>query len=112
VLVRYLGEASFHEFESDEQKVDAVLRRLQNASEASSRFRKEWPELADEIEARHPEVNWLNFRNLANRYRHHYDYIDIERVYEDVQTFIPQVQRAVTAELPLSTVRDELNRTS
>jgi uncharacterized protein with HEPN domain len=99
---RYIGEASFEEFESDEQKVDAVLRRLQNASEASARFRKEWPELADEIEGRRPEVNWLNFRNLGNRYRHDYDHIDVERVYEDAQTFIPQVRKAVTEELPLS----------
>jgi len=48
-----------------------------------------------------------NFRNLGNRYRHYYDNIDVERVYEDVQMFIPQVQRAVIAELPLARIGDE-----
>ena len=75
---RYIGTSSLSDFRSDEQKIDAVLRRLQNASEASTRFRNEWPEVAAEFETRHPEVNWMNFRNLL------------------------QVQLAVTAELPFS----------
>jgi uncharacterized protein with HEPN domain len=104
---RYIGTSSLSEFQSNDLQVDAVLRRLQNASEASTRFRREWPELADEIEARHPEVNWVNFRTLGNRYRHHYDNVDVERVYEDVQVFIPIVQRAVLAELPLAGTPEE-----
>ncbi|HYW53715.1 MAG TPA: DUF86 domain-containing protein [Dongiaceae bacterium] len=99
---RYLGTSSLRDFRTDEEKVDAILRRLQNASEASTRFRNEWPERAAAFEDRHSEVNWANFRNLGNRYRHDYDNIDVERIYEDLQTLIPQVQRAVSAELPFS----------
>lgn len=99
---RYIGTSSLSDFQHDEQMVDAVLRRLQNASEASTRFRNQWPDLAAQFEARHPEVNWINFRNLGNRYRHDYDNIDVERVYEDLQTLIHQVHVAVTSELPFS----------
>ncbi len=103
---QYLGDLSYDGFAANPEKVDAVVRRLQNASEASTRLRNEWPELAANIEARYPEVAWRRFRDLGNRYRHGYDNVDVDRVWEDLHGLVRDVQRAAGEELALSSVRD------
>lgn len=77
---RYLGDLSYDGFAANPEKVDAVVHRLQNASEAATRLRNEWPDLSVEIEGRYPEVGWRRFRDLGNRYRHGYDNVDVDRV--------------------------------
>jgi uncharacterized protein with HEPN domain len=86
--------------------VDAVLRRLQNASEASTRLRNEWPDLSSEVEARHSEIPWRRLRDLGNRYRHGYDNLGADRIWDDLHGFLRDVERAVSEELVLSQVRD------
>lgn len=102
----YVGEASYDEFAANPEKVDAVLRRLQNAAEASVRLRNEWPEISSEVEERHPQIPWRRFRDLGNRYRHGYDNIGVDRVWEDLNGLLRHIEEAVSAELALSQVRD------
>ncbi len=76
----YLGGLCHDGFAANPEKVDAVVLRLQNASEASTRLR--------------------------NRYRHGYDNVDVDRVWEDLDGLVRDVERAVGEELALSRVGD------
>jgi len=73
-------------FERNDLIQDAVLRRLQNASEAITRLKQEHPAEYDRLETDYPEVNWRRFRDLANRYRHDYDVIDTDLVWQDLSS--------------------------
>ena len=105
----YVGEMTADELRGDVKTLDATLRRLENASEAHSRLWNKthgWPEIAKEIEARHPEVPWRHFQSLANRYRHDYDVIEVELVWKVLQPgdILARVQAAMKEELVLSQV--------
>lgn len=103
----YIGGMTLGELEENELILDAVLRRLENASEAYSRLcdgKRGSPELAKEIEGRHPSVPWRQFQSLANRYRHDYDLTDVNLVWQVLQPAgtATQVEAAIRQELPLA----------
>lgn len=106
---RFIGSASYEEFASSDEKTAAVYYRLQCASEAARRLHDEWPEVAEEIEARHPKVRWQRFRDLSNVYRHGYDVIDEALVWDELlpNGNITHVEEAMRSELPLSQVEEE-----
>lgn len=71
---------------------DAVLRRLETLADAASK-------LPEELQARHPEANsrraW-SFRDVA---AHAYEGIDILRISEIVENYLPALKGAVEDEL-------------
>lgn len=80
---RYVDGWTQDRFEADDEKQQAVLHRLQNASEAATRLKAEWPDEYERLERDHPEVEWRLFRDLGNRYRHGYDQINLDLVWND-----------------------------
>jgi uncharacterized protein with HEPN domain len=97
----YLDGISRDEFRTNDEKQQAVLHRLQTASEAATRLRNEWPERYEQFAAAHPEVSWANFRRLGDRYRHGYDIIDLDLVWSDLNGYLGDVERAIECELAL-----------
>jgi uncharacterized protein with HEPN domain len=102
----YLGNMTLDELHHDTMRLDAVLRRLENASEAHSRLWNKQhgsPEIAKEMEARYPAVPWRHFQSLANRYRHDYDFVDVDLVWDVLQPhgIITLVEDVIRQELPL-----------
>jgi uncharacterized protein with HEPN domain len=103
---QYLGNMTMDEFCYNDQIVDAVLRRLENASEAYGRLcskERGTPEIAREIEARHPSVPWRRFQSLANRFRHDYDLIQEDIIWKILEPdgTATQVEKAIRKEVPL-----------
>ena len=98
---RYLTGVQLDAFKANEEKQQAVLHRLQSASEAATRLRNEWPERYDEFVASHPDVSWQRFRGLGDRYRHGYDLVDLDLVWSDLNGYLRDVQRAVSDDLAL-----------
>lgn len=80
----YVATINQDAFEQNDVVQDAVLRRLQNASEALTRLRAEHPHEYERLEREHPEIPWARFRGLADRYRHAYDIIDTDLVWRDL----------------------------
>ncbi|HZK66460.1 MAG TPA: HepT-like ribonuclease domain-containing protein [Chloroflexota bacterium] len=71
---------------------DAVLRRLETLADATHR-------LSPATKARHPEIPWqqvYGFRNIA---AHAYVGLDLRRVWEIVESYLPPLKDAVDAEL-------------
>lgn len=71
---------------------DAVLRRLETIADATHR-------LSPDLKERHPEVPWqqvYGFRNIA---AHAYEKLDLRRVWEIVEHYLPPLKTVVDDEL-------------
>jgi len=71
---------------------DAVLRRLETLTDAVGK-------LSDALKARHPAIPWrqvYGFRNIA---AHAYEEVDLTRVWEIVERYLPAVKSVVDLEL-------------
>jgi uncharacterized protein with HEPN domain len=71
---------------------DAVLRRLEKLADAIGK-------LSDSLKARHPTIPWrqvYGFRNIA---AHAYEEIDLTRVWEIVEDYVPVLKSVVDREL-------------
>jgi uncharacterized protein with HEPN domain len=79
-------------FRRDLKTVYAVTRCLEIISEASRR-------LADDLKARHPSIGWKQMAAAGNVYRHDYEDVAAEFVWETVQRALPPLRAAIAAEL-------------
>jgi uncharacterized protein with HEPN domain len=79
-------------FTHDTKTVYAVTRCLEIISEASRR-------LPDEVKARHPAIGWRQMAGAGNVYRHDYEDVAAEFVWETVKRALPLLQTVIEAEL-------------
>jgi uncharacterized protein with HEPN domain len=79
-------------FKLDIKTVSAVTRCLEIISEASRRLR-------DDMKARHPAIGWKQMAAAGNVYRHDYEDVAAEFVWETVQRALPPLQAAIEIEL-------------
>jgi uncharacterized protein with HEPN domain len=79
-------------FKLDIKTVYAVTRCLEIISEASRR-------LPDELKARHPAIAWKQMAGAENVYRHDYEDVAAEFVWETVQRALPPLRTVIEIEL-------------
>jgi uncharacterized protein with HEPN domain len=71
---------------------DAVLRRLETLADAISK-------LSDTLKARHPTIPWRQVSGFRNIAAHAYEEIDLTRVWEIVEDYVPTLKSVVDWEL-------------
>src|SRR5712692_7564532 len=76
----------------DIKTVYAVTRCLEIISEASRR-------LPDDVKARHPAIGWKQMAGAGNVYRHDYEDVAAEFVWETVERALPPLRAVMEAEL-------------
>jgi uncharacterized protein with HEPN domain len=79
-------------FRRDIKTVYAVTRCLEIIPEASRR-------LPDDLKARHPAIGWKQIAGAGNVYRHDYEDIAAEFVWETVERALPPLRAVIEAEL-------------
>lgn len=79
-------------FKADLRTVDAVTRCLEIISEASRR-------LPDALKARHPSIAWKDMAGAGNIYRHDYEDVAAQQVWDAVQIDLPPLRIVIEAEL-------------
>jgi uncharacterized protein with HEPN domain len=79
-------------FEADPRTLYAVTRCLEIISEASRR-------LPDELKARHPSIAWKDVAGAGNIYRHDYEDVAAQHVWDAVQIDLPPLRVVVEREL-------------
>jgi uncharacterized protein with HEPN domain len=79
-------------FEDDIKSVYAVTRCLEIISEASRR-------LPDDMKARHPAIAWKQMAGAGNVYRHDYEDVAAEFVWETVKRALPPLRTVIEVEL-------------
>jgi len=79
-------------FRRDIKTVYAVTRCLEIISEASRR-------LPDDVKARHPTIGWKQMAGAGNIYRHDYEDVAAEFVWETVVRALPPLRAVIEIEL-------------
>jgi uncharacterized protein with HEPN domain len=75
-------------FLSDRKTQDAVLRNLQTMAESTQR-------LSEALKATRPDIDWRGISGLRNILVHDYLGVSLPRVWEIVETFLPQLRTVV-----------------
>lgn len=73
----FLGEGSVAFLAGDRRTMYAIVRSLEIISEASRR-------VDEEARARHPQLPWRKIADSGNVYRHRYDIVSAEMIWNTV----------------------------
>jgi uncharacterized protein with HEPN domain len=79
-------------FKQDIKTVYAVTRCLEIISEASRR-------LPNAMKARHPDIDWKQMAGAGNIYRHDYEDVAAEFVWDTVRRALPPLRATIETEL-------------
>jgi uncharacterized protein with HEPN domain len=79
-------------FLDDTRTIYAVIRCLEIISEASRR-------LPDDLKARHPTIAWRQMAGAGNVYRHDYEDVAAQYVWDTVQRALPPLRAVIEQEL-------------
>ena len=79
-------------FRKDLRTLYAVTRCLEIISEASRR-------LPDDLKARHPAISWKQMAGAGNVYRHDYEDVAAQFVWDTVQRALPSLREVVEVEI-------------
>ena len=94
----YVEEISKADFMVDRRTQQAVVLNLITIGEAASRIVTEHREFA----AVHPEIPWAQMRGMRNRMAHGYFDIDLNVVWDTVQSSLPQLDEQLQTLIPPS----------
>jgi uncharacterized protein with HEPN domain len=92
LATRFIAGLERSTFHDDVRAVCAVTRCLEIISEASRR-------LPDELKARHPSIAWRQMAGAGNVYRHDYEDVAAQYVWDTVQLALPPLRDVVEQEL-------------
>ena len=88
----FVDDITLEQFADDVLRVYATTRALKIISEASRR-------LPDDLKASYPSVPWRRIAGAGNVYRHGYDIVAAEALWDTVKTGQTDLRQAVEAEL-------------
>jgi len=89
---QFVGGDDRDSFVADLRTVYAVTRCLEIISEASRR-------LPEELKARHSAISWRQMAGAGNVYRHDYEDVAAQFVWETVQRALPPLRDVITQEI-------------
>jgi uncharacterized protein with HEPN domain len=91
LATEFVGGFDRDTFKSDLRTLHAVTRCLEIISEASRR-------LPDDLKARHPAIAWKQMAGAGNVYRHDYEDVAAQFVWDTVQRALPSLREVVEVE--------------
>jgi len=92
LAAKFVEEMDRETFKADLRAFYAVTRCLEIISEASRR-------LPNELKARHPAISWKQMADAGNVYRHDYEDVGAQLVWDTVQQSLPPLRVVVEAEI-------------
>ena len=91
-IASYVEGVTRSEFETDQMRIDAVIRNLQIIGEAVKN-------IPDSIREKDPSILWQEIAGLRNRVTHAYFDVDVDIIWDVVQSELPilktQIQRII-----------------
>ena len=81
-IERYVSGMDHDAFVGDEKTIDSVVRNLEIIGEAANR-------LPQDFRTQYPEIKWPQIIGLRHRIVHDYFNIDVEIVWQIIQTDLP-----------------------
>ena len=87
-IASYLEGVARGEFETDQMRLDAVIRNLQIIGEAIKK-------IPDSIQKGYPSIPWQEIAGLRNRVTHIYFDVDIKIIWDVVQFELPTLKTQI-----------------
>jgi uncharacterized protein with HEPN domain len=87
-IERYVAGLDQATFLADEKTIDAVVRNLEIIGEVARQLPVEWKQ-------RHPTIHWSQIAGLRNRIVHDYAGVDLEIVWNILQTSMPELRSQI-----------------
>ena len=88
----FIAGIDLDQFRSDLRTVYAVTRCLEIISEASRR-------VTDDVKMRHPDIAWKQIAGAGNVYRHDYEDVGAQFVWDTVHRALPTLRTVVEKEI-------------
>ena len=89
----YVGGMEKSDFIADRRTQQAVVLNLITIGEAATRVAREYVDFT----ATHPEIPWAQMRGMRNRMAHGYFEIDLNIVWDTVQSSLPDLEAVLRA---------------
>ena len=93
LIVTYTAQCSKAEFVSNVQLQDSVIRRLLVIAEAARR-------VSETTRQTLPNISWQEINGMRNRLVHEYDDVNLNIVWDVVQSEIPTLAEELKSQLP------------
>ena len=87
-VASYVEGVTRHEFETDQMRLDAVIRNLQIIGEAIKK-------IPDSLQKRYPNIPWQGIAGLRNRVTHVYFDVDINIIWDVVHSELPVLKTQI-----------------
>jgi uncharacterized protein with HEPN domain len=84
IALAYVSGKNREAFYADMLCQDAVVRRIEIIGEAARR-------VSEEARSKYPQIAWREMTSMRNLVIHEYDVVDIQQVWDTVQTKLPQL---------------------
>lgn len=89
----YIDGLVWEDFLEDKRTQQACIMNILIIGEAATKLMNEYPDFV----AQHPEIEWRSMRGMRNRIAHGYFDINLEVVWETLQTALPDLQAKIQA---------------
>jgi uncharacterized protein with HEPN domain len=92
LISEFVAGLDFDKFAGDLRTNYAVIRCLEIISEASRR-------LPDDLKARHPQIAWKQIATAGNVYRHDYEPVAAEQIWQTLEVALPVLKTVIAFEI-------------
>ena len=89
----YCAQMPPEQFMQDKKTQQAVLLNLMVIGEAVAKIGAAYPEFLEQ----HPEIPWKAIKGMRNRLAHGYFDVNLDTVWETVQSALPTLERALSS---------------
>lgn len=93
LAITYVEGSSRDDFMEDKRTQQAVILNIVILGEAATKVVQSYPDFVVD----HPEIPWRNMKGMRNRIAHGYFDIDLDIVWNTVQSALPQLLDQLTA---------------
>ena len=92
LVQQFIQGLNLESFSDDPKTIYAVVRCLEIISEASRR-------LPDDLKARHPSIPWKEIAGAGNVYRHDYEEVASDMVWNTISLALPPLSEVIKYEI-------------
>jgi uncharacterized protein with HEPN domain len=87
-IEKYLRDGGRDAFMASDLMQDAIIRNLQTMAESTTR-------ISEELQEKHPEVDWFKIRGFRNMLVHDYLGVDLGRIWNILANELPRLKTAI-----------------